>query len=48
MTKKELLENEEFIKASDDAEIIISYTDFYGDQEMEPTPHYTSFGVLYL
>lgn len=49
MTKKDLLENKAFMEAPDDAQIISSYVDFFGDNECTLDVYYNQYSNrLYL
>ena len=49
LTKKEFLENEEFKNAPDDAQIVFSYTDFWGDNDCVPIIFYNEYSnMVYL
>ena len=43
LTKKDLLKNKAFIEASDDAKLVVSYTDFWGDNECTPIIEYNQY-----
>ena len=49
LTKKQFLENEMFKNAPDDAKIVFSYIDFWGDNHCMPTIFYNEYSnIVYL